>query len=193
MTQIIKAIPTEYNGEKFKSRLEARWAVFFELIGFEVRYENSEWCNSEGLKYTPDFEILWGIRPNSTNHRPAIEIKPTTPNQSYIDKIMKVRDPLLSDLFICVGDPSFWQPTGYWIKTRVVFENHVFVRKENVAQQGFYFKQCSCCKKYNAAPIYEIDGIFYEEDLSHCSNCWFPEPKDWKQAAIDCKHFRFDL
>ena len=30
---MIKAIQTEYNGIKFRSRLEARWAVFFDAVG----------------------------------------------------------------------------------------------------------------------------------------------------------------
>lgn len=32
----IKAIETEYDGHKFRSRLEARWAVFFNAIGQEL-------------------------------------------------------------------------------------------------------------------------------------------------------------
>lgn len=35
----IKAIETEYNGYKFRSRLEARWAVFFDSIGMEYVYK----------------------------------------------------------------------------------------------------------------------------------------------------------
>jgi len=35
----IKAIETVYNGYKFRSRLEARWAVFFDALGIEYEYE----------------------------------------------------------------------------------------------------------------------------------------------------------
>ena len=35
----IKAIETVYNGYRFRSRLEARWAVFFEAAGIEYEYE----------------------------------------------------------------------------------------------------------------------------------------------------------
>ena len=31
----MKAIETEYNGYRFRSRLEARWAVFFDALGIE--------------------------------------------------------------------------------------------------------------------------------------------------------------
>ena len=33
----IKAIETVYNGYRFRSRLEARWAVFFDAM--QIRYE----------------------------------------------------------------------------------------------------------------------------------------------------------
>jgi len=35
----IKAIPTVYAGVRFRSRLEARWAAFFSLSGWEWEYE----------------------------------------------------------------------------------------------------------------------------------------------------------
>jgi len=35
----VKVIETEWNGYKFRSRLEARWAVFFDNVGIEYRYE----------------------------------------------------------------------------------------------------------------------------------------------------------
>lgn len=52
----IKPIQTKYNGYKFRSRLEARWAVFFDNAGIEYRYE------VEGFKhkrdcYLPDFYL----------------------------------------------------------------------------------------------------------------------------------------
>ena len=35
----IKAIETFYKGYHFRSRLEARWAVFFETLGIPWKYE----------------------------------------------------------------------------------------------------------------------------------------------------------
>ncbi len=39
MTKPLKAIDTEYNGYRFRSRLEARWAVFFDTLGMPYMYE----------------------------------------------------------------------------------------------------------------------------------------------------------
>lgn len=35
----IKAIETQYKGYRFRSRLEARWAVFFDVLGIQWEYE----------------------------------------------------------------------------------------------------------------------------------------------------------
>ena len=39
MRQNIKAKETYYDGYRFRSRLEARWAVFFNNIGLEYEYK----------------------------------------------------------------------------------------------------------------------------------------------------------
>lgn len=68
----IKPIETEYNGYRFRSRLEARWAVFFNVMGIRYLYEN------EGYKigmfygehndaylpdfYLPDFDVYAEIK-----------------------------------------------------------------------------------------------------------------------------------
>jgi len=50
----IKAIETRYKGYRFRSRLEARWAVFFDTLGIEWRYE-VEGFDVNGRPYLPDF------------------------------------------------------------------------------------------------------------------------------------------
>ena len=53
----IKAIETEYNGYKFRSRLEARWAVFFDALGVKYEYEPEGYEGMDGIKYLPDFRL----------------------------------------------------------------------------------------------------------------------------------------
>lgn len=55
----IKAIETIYNGYKFRSRLEARWAVFFDEAGIEYQYE-PEGFDINGTWFCPIF-IYRGI------------------------------------------------------------------------------------------------------------------------------------
>ena len=53
----IKPIETFYNGYHFRSRLEARWAVFFDAIGQKYEYEPQGYTLSDGTKYLPDFYL----------------------------------------------------------------------------------------------------------------------------------------
>ena len=54
---MIKAIETEYRGFRFRSRLEARWAVFFDAAGIAWEYE-PEGYDCDGVLYLPDFRII---------------------------------------------------------------------------------------------------------------------------------------
>ena len=55
--QRIDAIQTEYKGYKFRSRLEARWAIFFDTLGIEWIYEPEGFRLSDGSLYLPDFYL----------------------------------------------------------------------------------------------------------------------------------------
>jgi hypothetical protein len=52
----IAAIQTQYNGVLFRSRLEARWAVFFDTLGIKYCYEAEGYSLPSG-NYLPDFYI----------------------------------------------------------------------------------------------------------------------------------------
>jgi len=63
-----KAIETLYKGIKFRSRLEATWAVFFDNLGWEWEYEP---CDFNG--WIPDFllegEYFVEVKPFSTKEQ----------------------------------------------------------------------------------------------------------------------------
>ena len=52
-----KAIETIYQGCKFRSRLEARWAVFFDNCNADWEYEPEGYDLGGGVYYLPDFLI----------------------------------------------------------------------------------------------------------------------------------------
>lgn len=51
---MIQAIETRYKGYRFRSRLEARWAVYFDAMNIEWRYEHDGYDLPTGY-YLPDF------------------------------------------------------------------------------------------------------------------------------------------
>ena len=56
----MKAIQTKYKGYLFRSRLEARWAVFFDACGVDWEYEPEGYDLGDGIRYLPDF-LLHGL------------------------------------------------------------------------------------------------------------------------------------
>ncbi|HEY42336.1 MAG TPA: hypothetical protein G4O18_10875 [Dehalococcoidia bacterium] len=59
----MKAIQTEYKGYRFRSRTEARWAVFFDNLNWNWEYEPEGYVLPGNIPYLPDFKL---ILPNST-------------------------------------------------------------------------------------------------------------------------------
>lgn len=56
MSTHIRAIETRYGGYRFRSRLEARWAVFFDALDLKWEYEPEGFVTSAG-PYLPDFRV----------------------------------------------------------------------------------------------------------------------------------------
>lgn len=56
-TDIPTPIETTYRGVRFRSRLEARWAVFFHTLGIPWEYEPERFRQSDGQVYIPDFRL----------------------------------------------------------------------------------------------------------------------------------------
>lgn len=73
----IRAIETRYKGYRFRSRLEARWAVFFDALGLSWEYEPEGYVLADNQHYLPDFRIkdcgmfveVKGERPDDTEVR----------------------------------------------------------------------------------------------------------------------------
>lgn len=54
----MKAKPTYYSGQFFRSKLEARWAYFFNLVGVKYTYEPKKFYLKDIKKaYIPDFYL----------------------------------------------------------------------------------------------------------------------------------------
>jgi hypothetical protein len=68
----MKAIETRYNGYRFRSRLEARWAVFFDALELDWEYEKEGYDLDESGPYLPDFWL-----PDIDSGGMWVEVKPT--------------------------------------------------------------------------------------------------------------------
>lgn len=68
MEYTIAAIPTLYNGRRHRSRLEAKWAAFFDLIKWRAEYEPVDLG-----KWSPDFLVTTPVGAEY-----FVEVKPIT-------------------------------------------------------------------------------------------------------------------
>lgn len=64
------SLSTVYKNQTYRSQTEARWAIFFEVIGISFSYEPEQFTLSNGSLYTPDFYLLdfsayFEVKPNS--------------------------------------------------------------------------------------------------------------------------------
>lgn len=86
----IKAIETRYKGYRFRSRLEARWAVLFNALGIDFFYELEGLILDDGVRYLPDFFLPdWGY----------LEIKPFYPGDDYVFRLLR------NKIMIAIGEP----------------------------------------------------------------------------------------
>jgi hypothetical protein len=74
---MIQPIETRYNGYRFRSRLEARWAVFFDTLGVKYAYEPEGFVLDWGVRYLPDFWLI--------DEQCWVEIKPERPESNSIE------------------------------------------------------------------------------------------------------------
>jgi hypothetical protein len=72
MADAMKAKPTVFAGVRFRSRLEARWAVFFAALGVRWEYEPE----TPATNYQADF-----LLPRATCGPLWVEVKPPLPGQ----------------------------------------------------------------------------------------------------------------
>lgn len=94
----MKAIETHYKGYRFRSRLEARWAVFFDALKIEWTYEPEGFELPEGGRYLPDFFL--------PVHELWVEVKAGPPTIAEIYKAEQLVCGSGKPVFISAGMPD---------------------------------------------------------------------------------------
>lgn len=80
---MIKSHPTTYNGCRFRSRLEAKWAAFFDLAGWSWVYEPIDldgWAPDFGIA-TPFCQVFVEVKPVAP--APRLEFMCLPSDESY--------------------------------------------------------------------------------------------------------------
>ena len=148
----MNAIQTKYRGTNFRSRLEARWAAFFDALGWPYDYEPLD-LNG----YIPDF-VLHFYEPLLVEVKPALSFADLAQHEAKIEQ-------------------SGWQHNALIVGARIFFEepycvnhNDYHPRLGALSQHyaaGWFWSEgrlinCTSCKKY---------GIFHDCGAWYCLRC----------------------
>jgi len=147
---ILKAIETRYNGYLFRSRLEARWAVFLDRLSVDYEYEVegfdlSSVPKSEGGRdlmgkaawYLPDF---WLPEPASW-----MEVKPTAPTLIERERAARLAVASGKDVVIVVGKP--WVFSEHESGYDGTDSGYIFLGGTGLSDHFYMLTACPFCRK----------------------------------------------
>lgn len=131
------AIETTYQGYRFRSRLEARWAVFFDVWGVKWRYEPDGFRLPSGRNYLPDFYL---------DQIGYIEIKPSpdADDGKCGELIEMLADVGEQGYVICDSVPS---PTEVESCGCVWSSSFAGIRHAIDSSLEYWFTACPCCQQ----------------------------------------------
>lgn len=99
----IKPIETNYRGFRFRSRIEARWAVFFDALGIKWEYEKEGYDLGEAGWYLPDFWL------------PQVDMWAEVKSKAFSDvEVAKCIALATSTEYPCLMLDGAPEPTNYW-------------------------------------------------------------------------------
>lgn len=135
------AKPTLYQGVRFRSRLEARWAVFLDALGAEWIYEPQV---SGVSGYLPDFEI----------GNAYLEVK---------SNVAVLRDEDLGrfalfvytagkPLYLCIGEPGEWHNGKLDGLLRVLLFDKDTIQDESEPYRTAWWAECPTCGGIRVVP-----------------------------------------
>lgn len=112
----IKAIETTYNGHRYRSRLEARWAVFFDACHIIYEYE-PECFEISGKRYLPDFYL-----PEYQLH---VEVKPDRLGAELeLEKVLPfIEERMIQRLLVLPAIPYSHNKNGVYLFTMLYADN----------------------------------------------------------------------
>lgn len=132
----MKAIDTTYRGFRFRSRLEARWAVFMDYINVPFEYER-EGYDLGGIFYLPDFWL--------PELRYFLEIKPESPSAEEREKATRLTTQSGFPVFVLVGQPECPNVDTRWYENESQAEIYIPPEPDRpTVGCDFHYLWCEC-------------------------------------------------
>lgn len=160
MPSSLKAIETYYKGHRFRSRLEARWAVVFDALDVRWAYEKEGFDLGPAGKYLPDFWL--------PEHQCWVEIKGEQPTEAERAKA--------SALATASGFPVVIFPCGFPVAigvedVRCPLDNcdgAYWFGCEGASENYYRWCVCSDCGRVGI----QFDGRSDRLPCKECYSCW---------------------
>lgn len=106
----LRVIETEYRGFRFRSRTEARYAVFFDAAGVDWQYE-VEGFHINGACYLPDFFL--------PELKTYVEVKPTREAaKQAAPQLLALKEASGCDVIVAIGSPAVGPPAKFFYVTK---------------------------------------------------------------------------
>ena len=164
-----KAIETHYNGYRFRSRLEARWAVFFDAADINYQYE-PEGISFHGEKYLPDFYL-----PSASNYGCYVEVKPNIRTRyPEIGKAARVTCMGAGYPLVVLSEVPLIKDCGIWCFPMFGYdqiEGEICVELVPMITQGeqFFFHQGLALSRNTRTTLYAFLGGHWDYSLAGMS------------------------
>jgi hypothetical protein len=143
----LKAIQTMYRGTQFRSKLEARWAEFFDLIGVVWQYEPEGYTNGK-VCYLPDFWLDF-VHSRGNPGGVFFEVKPKKATPDELAKALALAEGTGKTVILSVASPNMFS-------TEVLDE----VQPDGTMDDGLQMARCDNCG--------QCDFGFYSGDEPNC-------------------------
>lgn len=148
----IKAKPIEFRGRLYRSRLEARWAVFFEKIGWKYEYEPSEINGSN-----PDFIIQCTSECYDTKHI-IVEVKPSVfITKEYINDVFKKYYSVPAHIIILSDTPFYFEDNYFVIGVGSQFHGE---SKDHEIRSEMFHLDMKCVNDFGSSWMI-FDGMIF--------------------------------
>ena len=159
----IKAIETVYAGYRFRSRLEARWAVFFNHLRIPFEYESEGYDLGTVGWYLPDFWL--------PKQEHWVEIKPRLsawkwPNDEILEKARRLEEGTGYGVWVICGSPGI--PVEISSHDQNSYEGFIS------GDSNYYWCECKACGRIemqwqataSRISCHCINSVYYNESTS---------------------------
>lgn len=158
----MRAIETEYKGYRFRSRLEARWAVFFDACGVKWEYEPEGFDLGDGIYYLPDFLLRNFFDNSDVDYTGSadlwIEVKGVM-TKTDAEKILRFSgsEPILVVTNIPEGD-DIWDIVQYAVDLSND-DDHFYANVHPFNLETIYGNNCGALPCVNKHGRFHIQGV----------------------------------